>query len=316
MKKFFGKSEKQSESVTSSNASSISVSSQSRYDAATESVLARLNSKHSSEWDCNEVATWLSTNGFDEYKQKFLQNYISGAELLDLTDADLIMLGVEKLGVRKRMFNSFKEIQNKQAIEVAEILAQRKEISIDSYDDDDDNTSQSSKHSSSYQSSRSYTDSSIYSVEKDEILVKSFFEDDIRILRVKSTINLNNLHEKITSEYRKAFIIKYKDEDGDLITLKTDEHLQIAFLTKPVKLFLFVDSTSRANTSVLKKNNKSTNNNNNNSTTITATTSRGAKIEKSDGANKGTNVLFTLSVALIPILLIFLILFKDSILTQ
>eukprot|EP01100_Stratorugosa_tubuloviscum_P002616 TRINITY_DN1622_c0_g4_i2.p1 TRINITY_DN1622_c0_g4~~TRINITY_DN1622_c0_g4_i2.p1 ORF type:complete len:148 (-),score=70.84 TRINITY_DN1622_c0_g4_i2:65-508(-) len=67
------------------------------------------------------------------------------------------------------------------------------------------------------------------------------------------------------------------------------------------------------------KSNNSTNtttNNNNNSTTITATTSRGAKIEKSDGANKGTNVLFTLSVALIPILLIFLILFKDSILTQ
>ncbi|KAL5259668.1 hypothetical protein ACHWQZ_G009945 [Mnemiopsis leidyi] len=58
------------------------------------------NGKHVEDWEAADVAEWLTGLGLGEYKDIFLENDISGPNLLDLTKADLKELGVTKLGHR------------------------------------------------------------------------------------------------------------------------------------------------------------------------------------------------------------------------
>jgi len=61
------------------------------------------------------------------------------------------------------------------------------------------------------------------------LLVKCFFEDDIRILLVSPEITVNKLKEKILKEYnRNDLIIKFKDSDGDLVTISSQRVLKYA----------------------------------------------------------------------------------------
>jgi len=64
---------------------------------------------------------------------------------------------------------------------------------------------------------------------KNLLLVKCFFEDDIRILLVSPEITVNKLKEKILKEYnRNDLIIKFKDSDGDLVTISSQRVLKYA----------------------------------------------------------------------------------------
>ena len=53
-----------------------------------------------------KVADWLESSGFGEYKNKFVENHITGVELLSLTGDELREdIGIESVGHRKRILN-------------------------------------------------------------------------------------------------------------------------------------------------------------------------------------------------------------------
>ncbi|XP_065333639.1 diacylglycerol kinase eta isoform X2 [Cloeon dipterum] len=62
-------------------------------------------------WGAQEVATWLTALGLNEYRDNFTQNDIQGRELLSLGRRDLRELGVEKLGHVKRILQGIKDLQ-------------------------------------------------------------------------------------------------------------------------------------------------------------------------------------------------------------
>ena len=63
-------------------------------------------------WSIEDVGTWLQSINFPEYKRIFMENFISGYELLDLSEEDLIMMGISILGHRKRILKALSKISN------------------------------------------------------------------------------------------------------------------------------------------------------------------------------------------------------------
>lgn len=54
------------------------------------------------EWTIEDVGQWVEDLGFGKMRKCFVENYISGLELIELTNAELKDdLGVSALGARK-----------------------------------------------------------------------------------------------------------------------------------------------------------------------------------------------------------------------
>ena len=64
-------------------------------------------------WSVKEVGVWLSALGLEGYKPMFEKNAIRGADLGDLTDADLSELGVSKIGHKKVLLQSIADLTGK-----------------------------------------------------------------------------------------------------------------------------------------------------------------------------------------------------------
>lgn len=54
-------------------------------------------------WTVTDVAAWLESIELPELKRLFLDQEVSGPELLELTDHELREMGVDKLGHRKKI---------------------------------------------------------------------------------------------------------------------------------------------------------------------------------------------------------------------
>lgn len=63
--------------------------------------------------------------------------------------------------------------------------------------------------------------------------VKCYFNDDIRTFEIETT-NLDTLRKKIEEEYNQQFILKYRDNENELVSLHSNEHLKAAVKTSPV----------------------------------------------------------------------------------
>ena len=48
-----------------------------------------------------------------DYRVKFIENFISGVELLELTEEDIISLGVSAIGHRKKLLTRIKELNKR-----------------------------------------------------------------------------------------------------------------------------------------------------------------------------------------------------------
>ena len=62
-----------------------------------------------------EIANWLSTLGLGQYEQAFHENAIDAEVLADITDADLVALGVQILGHRKKLMRAIAALRSTQA---------------------------------------------------------------------------------------------------------------------------------------------------------------------------------------------------------
>lgn len=65
-----------------------------------------------STWDIHQVGSWLDIVGLGNYVPSFKDNYITGEELLELQDEDLVMLGVNLVGHRKRFYKALSSLQS------------------------------------------------------------------------------------------------------------------------------------------------------------------------------------------------------------
>jgi hypothetical protein len=61
-----------------------------------------------------------------------------------------------------------------------------------------------------------------------EITCKCFFEDEIRVIRVRPECTLRDLKKKIKSEFGSRLNVKWKDSDGDEIAIRKDRHWKSA----------------------------------------------------------------------------------------
>ena len=58
-----------------------------------------------------DVAAWLRGLGLGEYAPAFGENAVDADVLADLTDADLLALGVEPLGHRKKILRAIAAVE-------------------------------------------------------------------------------------------------------------------------------------------------------------------------------------------------------------
>ena len=67
-----------------------------------ESFAIMSRSESVETWTVQQVGTWLEEKGFGVWKEKFEEEEVDGACLLDLTAEELeASIGVKKLGARK-----------------------------------------------------------------------------------------------------------------------------------------------------------------------------------------------------------------------
>eukprot|EP01102_Stenamoeba_stenopodia_P020211 TRINITY_DN77_c0_g1_i2.p1 TRINITY_DN77_c0_g1~~TRINITY_DN77_c0_g1_i2.p1 ORF type:complete len:576 (-),score=147.27 TRINITY_DN77_c0_g1_i2:78-1805(-) len=171
---------------------------------------ARLQSKDPTSWAVSEVGMWLEFIECGEYKIAFIENSISGQELFDLEDDDLLTIGVKKLGLRKKILSEIKNLQKRGG---GSAPSTSHHSASDNFRDD-------------LSDSGSGISGSLGS--PTEVCVKCFFEDEIRVIRVKPDTSLRDLKKKIKNEFGQRLSVKWKDNDGDLIPIRKDRHWKSA----------------------------------------------------------------------------------------
>lgn len=64
-----------------------------------------------SDWKPSDVSHWLETHGMGEYIPKFLEHGVGGSELVLLEEMDMLALGVQLVGQRKRLKHLITELR-------------------------------------------------------------------------------------------------------------------------------------------------------------------------------------------------------------
>jgi PAS domain S-box-containing protein len=166
-----------------------------------ETIKKNLFSKPPETWTIYEVGSWLALLDFTEYRIPFVENNISGLELLDLTDQDLISLQINKLGDRKKLLKYIQLLKDGDS---------QKKISDDSSIDSEEKDLTDGTHSLSLDG---------------EITIKCYYEDDVHMIDITNP-SLSELEKKISEEFQLSeFVIKYKDNEDELITIQKDKDL-------------------------------------------------------------------------------------------
>ena len=78
------------------------------------------------------------------------------------------------------------------------------------------------------------------------VKVKVHHKDDIFVIQVERTVDYLDLMDKVAKKIRlcgsklegQGFKVRYRDEDGDMITLASNDDLQIALDFRSVTLFV------------------------------------------------------------------------------
>eukprot|EP01098_Paradermamoeba_levis_P011429 TRINITY_DN488_c0_g2_i1.p1 TRINITY_DN488_c0_g2~~TRINITY_DN488_c0_g2_i1.p1 ORF type:complete len:575 (+),score=222.84 TRINITY_DN488_c0_g2_i1:89-1813(+) len=193
-----------------------------------EIELLQLQAKDPMSWSVSDVGLWLNFVDLAEYKITFIENSISGAELFDLKDEDLISMNMNKLGHRKKLLRRIN------------LLKTNSKAAFNASDNDSDQGSNSGSSSGSSNASGPST--------RKELTVKCSYDDEIRAIRLKKDTSFEALKKAIKKEYKRTMTIKYKDSDGDLLTIRKEEEFEHALANAGkggLKVFLF--SSSRKN---------------------------------------------------------------------
>mmetsp|Transcript_41440 Transcript_41440/g.104502 ORF Transcript_41440/g.104502 Transcript_41440/m.104502 type:complete len:560 (-) Transcript_41440:285-1964(-) len=159
------------------------------------------SNKEVRRWTVKDVGTWLESLGLHDFKSGFADNAVSGTELLDLDEEDLVFLGLTKIGYRKKVSLAIEELRKASAKETKE---------------EDDSGSDSASLSASAASSTKSTSSTI--------TLKLSLNDKTSRLTVPTAISFPRLKKKIEAEVGSMNLgMKWKDSDGDLAELNSQK---------------------------------------------------------------------------------------------
>lgn len=185
------------------SAPTVTVVAGARRDTPLKSAVA-LTQKDPTTWTTNEVVAWLEFIELGEYAKQFTDNAIAGGDLYDLEEEDLISINVKKLGHRKKILAKIKQLKA-----VGGFTA------TTDYGDDVHSTISSESDASSL-------GAGVY-------VLKCTFEGEVTVFKVKSDVTLEDVKRKLKKEWPgKQLEIKFIDKDGDSISIRKEDHLQIA----------------------------------------------------------------------------------------
>jgi PAS domain S-box-containing protein len=163
-----------------------------------------IKKKDIAEWTVVEVGLWLNAINLSQYSDAFFFNEIDGEMLADLDEDDLIAMPIERMGHRKKILRRVAKIKNPNS-------SSHKNSESDSASIDSEAKPSSVSASSSSSSN---------------IRVKCLYHDEIRTVVFKSDETMESFNSKITEEFGSNQAAKYRDEDGDMVTIRNIEDLR------------------------------------------------------------------------------------------
>mmetsp|Transcript_11712 Transcript_11712/g.17752 ORF Transcript_11712/g.17752 Transcript_11712/m.17752 type:complete len:737 (-) Transcript_11712:97-2307(-) len=170
--------------------------------------LGFMETKRMQEWSVVEVQLWLDSIGLGQYRDVFFFNEVDGDMLADIDEDDLIVIPIEKLGHRKKIL---KKVQT--------TLGAAAGDKVGSSSSDVDHESESGASVSSKSTSGGGA-----------IRVKCVFHDEIRTITLKpDDLNIDSFNNKITKEFGAGYACKFRDEDGDMVTIRHTEEVQAVY---------------------------------------------------------------------------------------
>jgi PAS domain S-box-containing protein len=171
-------------------------------------------------WNVNEVAKWLSAVGLEEHVPIFREQGISGADLIDLNETDFESLRIRKLGDKKKLTRNITTLKTKRPFDARSDARSKSSSSVHSEDDDDDELD------SDEETGRV----TVKATRKDVPGESCVFEID--------NPDLAAIKKRIKQEFGQEMVIKYKDKDGEMVTLFDDHELRRGIRNNVLTLLL------------------------------------------------------------------------------
>lgn len=179
-----------------------------------EKKVKELSNTLPAAWSVEDVCYYLYSIGLGDYAGVFEENEISGGELLDLTESEILSIGVTKLGHRKKLMTKIQTLH-------------MPDFDITTGNSERDSEVCSEKSGSMTGSTRS---SSVLSIKETAttIVVKLVWDDKIRLLTVEENIPFDSLKRKVKREFHRRMRLYYPDDTGEIIRLKRTAHWNAA----------------------------------------------------------------------------------------
>ena len=169
-----------------------------------EKGLDFLESKRIQDWDVVEVGLWLNSINLSQYRDVFFFNEVDGEMLADIDEDDLIAIPIERMGHRKKILRKVQVMRGGSA------------ANSNSEHDDDGSESGASTVSKSSSSAS-------------QVRVKCAYRDEIRTLLLRSDDTYDSFSDKVRKEFGSGYACKFRDEDGDMVTIRHTEEVQAVF---------------------------------------------------------------------------------------
>jgi hypothetical protein len=196
--------------------------------------------KDLSQWNVNEVGMWLCSIDLPMYQDLFFFNEVDGEMLADIDEDDLLSFPIDKIAHRKKIL---RRIQILKGVEVDRESGDTRS---------DLESLRSSDTASTLSSLRG----------RDGVRIKCAYHDDIRAVDLDPNETYEQFKLKILEEFGANKSVKYKDQDGDLVTIKNDGDVRAMVAiaaTKSVKVIVYSSRKKRAERSSSKSRGKKSN---------------------------------------------------------
>ena len=170
---------------------------------AKEKGLDFLDNKKIQDWDVVEVGLWLNSINLSQYRDVFFFNEVDGEMLADIDEDDLIAIPIERMGHRKKILRKVQVMRGGSAT---------------NSNSDVDDCSESGASTVSKSSSSS-----------NQVRVKCAYRDEIRTLLLRSDETYDSFQDKVRKEFGSGYACKFRDEDGDMVTIRHTEEVQAVY---------------------------------------------------------------------------------------
>lgn len=157
--------------------------------------------KEPATWTVAETAGWLDSIELPELKRLFIDQQISGSELLELTDSDLREMGVDKLGHRKKLIKRIAMLKG-------DIVS----------------TSESGNHAMDSITGSEDSFSTSSNAQR-PITLRCHFKDDVANMKYSQDMTFKSLRRDLKKRFGTDLRLKFKDYDGELISIKREADL-------------------------------------------------------------------------------------------